>query len=179
MLHDKAAHIEDELYDNFKSWTLEQQAKFFNVSGCILEFIIKQTTISTISAQGATKEKVTLSTAFKEYKDVFSEKFPMKLSPSWPYNHTIKLKDLFIPQQAKAYLLNSIKHQACKEFVKKEQLKIGKISPLISPQAMSFFFVKKKEARELHPCQDYQYLNSQRYAGVLDSKWVEIVHGWF
>ena len=38
--------------------------------------------ISTIIAQGATKEKVTLPMAFKEYEDIFSEKTPMKLPPS-------------------------------------------------------------------------------------------------
>ena len=159
MLHDEAAHIEDKLYDTFKFWMPEQHTKFFNASGCVPEFIIKRTTISTIITQGATKEKVTLPTAFKEYKDVFSEKTPTKLPSSQPYDHAIELKDSFIPQWAKAYLLNPIKHQACKEFIE-EHLKIGKISPLKSPQATPFFFVKKKEAGKLHPCQDYRYLNS-------------------
>ena len=115
--------------------------------------------ISTIIAQGATKEKVTLPMAFKEYEDIFSEKTPMKLPPSWSHDHVIKLKDSFIPQRAKAYLLNPIKHQACKEFVK-EHLKTGKISSSKSPQATPFFFVKKKKVEKLCPCQDYQYLNS-------------------
>ena len=159
MLHDEAAHIEDELYHTFKSWMLEQRVKFINASSCIPEFIIKQTTISTISAQEATKEKVTLPTAFKEYKDIFSEKTPMKLPPSRSYDHTIELKDLFIPQQAKAYPLNPIKHQACKEFIE-EHLKIEKISLSKSSQAVPFFLVKKKEAGKLCPCQDYWYLNS-------------------
>ena len=74
MLHNKVAHIKDELYDTFKTWTLIQCAKFFNTSGCILEFVIKWMTISMIIAQEATKEKVTLPMAFKEYKDVFSKK---------------------------------------------------------------------------------------------------------
>ena len=95
----------------------------------------------------------------KEYEDVFSEKTSTKLPPSQLYNHVIKLKDSFVPQWTKAYPLNSIKHQACKEFVK-EHLKIGRISPLKSLQAASFFFVKKKEAGKLYPCQEYQYLNS-------------------
>ena len=77
MLHNEAAHIEDELYNTFKAWTPVQHAKFFNTSGCIPEFIIKWTTISMIITQGAAKEKVTLPTAFKEYKDIFSEKTPM------------------------------------------------------------------------------------------------------
>ena len=101
MLHDEAAHIEDELYNTFKTWTLEQHVKFFNASGCIPEFIIKWTMISTIIAQGATKEKVTLLMAFKEYKDMFSEKIPIKSPPSRPYDHAIELKDLFVPQRAK------------------------------------------------------------------------------
>ena len=50
MLHNEAAYIEDKLYDTFKTWTPEQHAKFFNASGCILEFAIKWTTISTIIA---------------------------------------------------------------------------------------------------------------------------------
>ena len=151
MLHNKAAHIKDELYDTFKTWMLVQCAKFFNASSYILEFIIKWTTISAIIAQGAAKEKVTLPTAFKEYEDVFSEKTPTRLPPSWPYNHAIELKDLFVPQRAKAYLLNPIKHQACKEFIK-EHLNTGKIFPLKSSQAVPFFFVKKKEAGKLWPC---------------------------
>ena len=63
MLHNKAAHIEDKLYDTFKTCASEQHAKFFNGSGCILEFIICLMTILTIIAQGATKEKVTLPVA--------------------------------------------------------------------------------------------------------------------
>ena len=39
-----------------------------------------------------------------------------------------------------------------------ENLRSGKIHPSNSPQASPFFFVKKKDGN-LHPCQDYQYLN--------------------
>ena len=82
MLHDKAAHIKDKLYNTFQSWMLEQCAKFFNASSCIPEFVIKQTTISMIIAQEATKEKITLPMTFKEYEDIFFEKTPTKLPPS-------------------------------------------------------------------------------------------------
>ena len=159
MLHDKAAHIEVELYDTFKTWALEQHAKFFNTSSCISEFIIKWTTILSIIAQRATKEKVTLPAAFREYADIFSKKTPTKLPPFQSYNHAIELKDSFMLQQAKAYPLNLIKYQACKEFIE-EHLKTGKISPSKSPQAVPFFFIKKKEVGKLYPCQDYWYLNS-------------------
>ena len=143
MLYDEAAHIKDKLYNTFKTWAPEQCTKFFNTSGCIPEFVIKRTTISIIIAQGATKEKVTLPAAFRGYMDIFSEKTPMKLPPSRSYNHAINLKNSFVPQWAKTYLLNSIEHQACKEFIK-EHLKTGKITPSKFPQAISFFFVKKK-----------------------------------
>ena len=159
MLHNEAAHIKDKLCDTFKTWVPKQHTKFFNTSSCISEFIVKWTMISTIIAQGAIKKKVTLPVAFREYEDIFSEKTPMKLPPSWSYDHTIKLKDSFVSQWAKAYLLNLIKHQACKEFIK-EHLKTGKISSLKSPQAMPFFFLKKKEVGKLCPCQDYWYLDS-------------------
>ena len=89
MLHDKAAHIEDELYNILKTWASKQHAKFFNTSGCILEFIMKWTMISTIITKGAIKEKVTLPVAFKEYEDIFSEKTSMKLPPSQSYDHAI------------------------------------------------------------------------------------------
>ena len=98
MLHDKVAHIKDELYDIFKTWRPVQHAKFFNASGHVLEFIIEWMTILTIITQEANKEKVTLPAAFKGYKDIFSEKTPIKLPPSQSYDHTIELKDLFIPQ---------------------------------------------------------------------------------
>ena len=40
MLYNKAAHIDDELYNTFKTWAPEQCTKFFNTSGCVLEFVI-------------------------------------------------------------------------------------------------------------------------------------------
>ena len=76
MLYDEAAHIEDELYDTFKTRALEQCAKFFHANSCLLEFVIKWMMISTIIAQGETKKKVALPSAFREYVDMFSEKNP-------------------------------------------------------------------------------------------------------
>ena len=111
--------------------------------------------------------------AFKEYEDVFSKKTPMKLSSCQSYNHTIELKDSFVLQWAKDYPLNPIKHQACKEFVK-EHLKIGKISPSKFPQAVLFFFVKKKEAGKLCPCQDYWYFNSHTIKNTYSLCWMQL-----
>ena len=41
----------------------------------------------------------------------------------------------------------------------KEQLAKGHIWPSKSPWALPFFFVEKKDAKKLWPCQDYRYLN--------------------
>ena len=153
------------LYNTFKTCAPEQCAKFFNANDCILEFIIKWMTISMIIAQGAIKEMVVLPTAFREYMDIFSEKTPIKLLLFWSYNCTIKLKDLFIPKQAKAYPLNPIKHQACKEFIEKH-FKTSRISPSKSPQVAPFFFIKKKKAGKLCSCQDYWYLNSHMIKNI-------------
>ena len=42
MLYNEAAHIKDELYDTFKTWTSEQHAKFFNASGWLHSRICHQ-----------------------------------------------------------------------------------------------------------------------------------------
>ena len=48
--------------------------------------------------------------------------------------------------------------ETCKAFVE-EHLKMGRIIPSKSLQASPFFFVPPRNGT-LHPCQDYQYLNS-------------------
>ena len=48
---------------------------------------------------------------------------------------------------------------ALDEFID-EQLAKGYICPLISPYALSFFFIKKKD-RKLRPVQDYQNINNK------------------
>ena len=53
--------------------------------------------------------------------------------------------------------LNPQEVDACREFIE-ENLKMGRIRPLKSPQASPFFFVKKKD-RKLCLVQDYRYLN--------------------
>ena len=62
-----------------------------------------------------------------------------------------------MPKVAKPYPLNPEELMACQTFVD-ENLKTGRIRPSKSPQASSFFFVKKKDGK-LRPVQDYRYLN--------------------
>ena len=93
-----------------------------------------------------------------DFADVFSEKTYNQLPPHQTFDHAIDLKDTFVPKIAKVYPLNPAEKKACKAFVK-EHLKTGCIVLSKSPQASPFFFVLKKDGT-LHPCQDYQYLNS-------------------
>ena len=79
------------------------------------------------------------------------------LPPCRSFDHTIDLKDSFVPKVAKLYPLNPQEVDACKAFVE-EHLQTGRIQPSKSPQASPFFFVKKKDGK-LQPVQDYWYLN--------------------
>ena len=88
-----------------------------------------------------------------DFADIFSEKIYEQLPPHCPFDHTIDLKDTFVPKIAKVYPLNPAEKDACKTFIE-EHLKTGHIIPSKSPQAAPFFFVPKKD-RTLRPCQDY------------------------
>ena len=72
--------------------------------------------------------------------------------------HKIELKDGFVPKSFKNYNLTPIEQIELDKFLK-ENLEKGYIRPSQSPMASPFFFVNKKEAGKLRPCQDYRYLN--------------------
>ena len=93
-----------------------------------------------------------------------SEKTYNVLPPHWPFDHTIELKDSFVPKIAKVYPLNPAEKDACIVFLD-EHLETGWIIPSKSPQASPFFFVPKKVGT-LQPCQDYCYLNSHTICNV-------------
>ena len=66
------------------------------------------------------------------FADVFSEQTYDILPPHCPFNHTIELKDSFVPKIAKVYPLNLAEKEACKAFID-EHLKTGRILPSKSP----------------------------------------------
>ena len=119
---------------------------------------IGKVTISIQIAQETKSQEATLLDRCKEFGDVFSEKIHKKLPPHHLYNHIIDFKPGFTPKITKVYPLNPLEMETCKVFVE-EHLKTRRIIPSKSPQASLFFFVPKKNGT-LHPCQDYQYLNS-------------------
>jgi hypothetical protein len=69
------------------------------------------------------------------------------------YNYAIDLKNNFVPQDCKVYLLSLIEEKEMNEFINKNLCK-GYIQLLKSPMASPFFFEEKKDGK-LRPCQDY------------------------
>ena len=119
---------------------------------------INKITLSTQLAQAIKSMDIPIPDFCSSFTNVFSEQTYNTLPPHRPFDHTIKLKDSFVPKIAKVYPLNPAEKEACKAFID-EHLKTGRILPSKSPQASPFFFVPKKDST-LRPCQDYRYLNS-------------------
>ena len=123
-----------------------------------LEENINKVTISTELAQAEKPKKISLPNFCSNFADVFAESTHNQLPPHQPFDHTIDLKDTFVPKIAKVHPLNPKEKETCTTFIE-EHLKTGCIIPSKSLQASPFLFVPKKDG-SLHPCQDYHYLNS-------------------
>ena len=119
---------------------------------------INKITISTQLAQADKPKNIPVPNFCSSFADVFSEQTYVILPPHRPFDHTIELKDSFIPKIAKVYPLNPADKEAYKAFID-EHLKTGRILPSKSPQASPFFFMPKKDGT-LRLCQDYCYLNT-------------------
>ena len=78
---------------------------------------IRKLTLSTTLAQAAEKVEQKLPPQYAKYTKVFKEPKGVRLPPQQPFNHTIDLKDTFIPRVAKTYPLNPKEMEACKEFI--------------------------------------------------------------
>ena len=119
---------------------------------------INKVTISIELAQTEKPKDVSLPDFCSDFANVFAKSTHNQLPPHRSFDHTIDLKDSFIPKIAKVYPLNPKEKETCAAFIE-EHLKTGHIVPSKSPQASPFFFVPKKDG-SLRPCQDYRYLNS-------------------
>ena len=73
------------------------------------------------------------------------------------WDHTIDVKEGFIPRKGKVYLLSGEEREEIREFVK-EQLRKDYIQLSKSPQMAPVFFVEKKDSKK-RMVQDYHYLN--------------------
>ena len=105
-----------------------------------------------------TEEVSKLPPEYTEWKEVFEKRASERFPGNRPWDHQIELRDDFVPKRGKIYPLSPKQQNTLDEWIK-EQLEKGYIRPSKSPQASPFFFVEKKEADKLHPCQDYKYLN--------------------
>jgi len=95
---------------------------------------------------------------YHKFLDVFDEKKVDRFPEEWVWDHKIELKDRFVSKSFKNYNLTPTEQIELDKFLK-ENLEKGYIQPSQSPMASHFFFVNKKEAGKLRPCQDYCYLN--------------------
>ena len=110
--------------------------------------------LATELAQQMEKPKAELPQPYADHsRDIFEKKTIDELPPSRTFDHTIELNKGFSLKVAKVYSLNPKEQEACRTFVD-EHLKSRKIVPPKSPQALSFFFVPKKDG-SVRPCQDY------------------------
>jgi len=74
-----------------------------------------------------------------------------------PWDHTINLKEDFVPRKGRTYLMSRQEKEEVREFIE-EQLREGYIRPSKLPQTSPVFFVGKKDEKK-RMVQDYQYLN--------------------
>jgi len=73
------------------------------------------------------------------------------------WDHTIEIKERFVPRKGKVYLLSREEREEMCEFIN-EQLRKGYIRPSKLPQMAPVFFVGKKDGKK-QIVQDYRYLN--------------------
>ena len=101
---------------------------------------------------------VVLPEVYKKYASVFSEEKAQQFPPSCSWDHVIDFKSREPDAiDCKVYPMTHTEDDALDEFIDK-QLAKGYICPSISPYALSFFSIKKKD-RKLGPVQDYQNIN--------------------
>jgi len=101
-----------------------------------------------------TEEVYMLPPEYSAYKKVFQKKASEQFPESQSWDHQIELCEDFKPKRGKIYPLSPKQQNTLDEWIQ-EHLEKGYISPSKSPQSSPFFFVKKKEAQKLCPCQDY------------------------
>ena len=70
-----------------------------------------------------------------------------------PWDHTIELKENFIPRKGKVYSLSRDEREEVQAFVE-DQLRKGYIRPSKSPQTLPVHFVAKKDGKR-RMVQDY------------------------
>ena len=104
-----------------------------------------------------TEEEMMLPPEYTTWTKVFKKEASERF-PECPWDHTIELKEKTSDQKEERSTIYLHYNKSLDEWIK-EQLGKGYICWSKSPQAAPFFYVKKKDSKALHPCQDYQYLD--------------------
>ena len=90
---------------------------------------------------------VELPPVYRRYASVFSEDEAQQFPPSRTWDHVIDFKDRAPDAiDCKVYPMTHTEDKALDEFID-EQLAKGYICLSISPYALSFFFIKKKDRK--------------------------------
>jgi len=87
---------------------------------------------------------------------VFGKKQSERMLTRKVWDHTIDVKEGFVPRKGKVYPLSREERKEVREFIK-EQLRKGYIRLSKSPQMAPVFFVRKKDGKK-RMVQDYRYL---------------------
>ena len=90
---------------------------------------------------------------FHKYLKVFEKKDSERMLIRKTWDHTIDLREGFVPKKGKIYLLSRVEREEVQEFVK-DQLRKRYIRPSKSPQISLVFFVPKKDGKK-RMVQDY------------------------
>ena len=90
---------------------------------------------------------------FHKYLKVFEKKDSERMLIRKTWDHTIDLREGFVPKKGKIYLLSRVEREEIQEFVK-DQLRKGYIRLSKSPQISLVFFVPKKDGKK-RMVQDY------------------------
>jgi len=109
------------------------------------------------AAKSEVEAKKLVPERFYKWIKVFGKKQSERMPTRKLWDHTIDVKEGFVPRKGKVYLLSREEREEVREFVK-EQLRKGYIQPSKSPQTAPVFFVGKKDEKK-RMVQDYRYLN--------------------
>jgi len=108
-------------------------------------------------ARSEVEAKKLVPEKFHKWIKVFGKKQSERMPMRKVWDHTINVKEGFIPKKGKVYPLSREEREEVREFMK-EQLRKGYIQPLKSPQIAPVFFVGKKDGKKWM-VQHYRYLN--------------------
>jgi len=84
---------------------------------------------------------------FHKWLKVFRKEESERMLMRKPWDHVINLKEDFIPNKGRIYLMSRQEKEEMREFMK-EQLRKGYIRPSKLPQTSLVFFVGKKNGKK-------------------------------